>query len=155
MATFSDVRLAQPADEEPLMALLAEMHAETGIGRLDPARVRIAIRAGIGRQGGVVGVVRGPEGVEASIGLFIGSSWYSPDAHLFDLWSFVGEPHRRSPHAKSMILFAKQAAVDLGLPLVMTVVSNESTARKERLFERQMPRSGSIYTFNNGTPVAA
>lgn len=150
-ADFSDVRLAHPADQEPLVALLEEMHRETGIGRFDADRVRLALQAGIMRQGGVVGVVRGRDGVEASIGLFMGQTWYSSDRHLFDLWAFVSEPFRRTTHAKSMILFAKQAAIDLGLPLVMTVVTNEHTQRKERLFERQLPKAGSIFVYN-GAP---
>lgn len=151
---FSDVRLAMAWDAGPIIDLLEQMHAETGIGRFDRDRVLLAVQAGIARSGGVVGVVRGPDGVEATIGLFIGSSWYSADAHLFDLWSFVGEPYRRSAHAKSLLGFAKQAATDLRLPLIMTLVTNEHTARKERLFERQLPKSGSIFMYDGAQAPA-
>ncbi len=155
---LSEVRLAAEDDGAAIIQLLREMHGETGIGRFDPQRVAIAIIAGIARRGGVIGVIRSPgrgagRVIEASIGLFIGASWCSSDPHLFDLWSFVGEPYRRSTHQKAMIGFAKQAASDLGLPLVMTVVSNEATARKERLFERQLPKSGSLFIFNSPAPI--
>lgn len=152
---MADVRMATPADLDPLIELLREMHAETGIGRFDPERAQHAVVAGISRKGGVVGVVRSSEGiVEASIGLFIGLNWYSSDPHLFDLWSFVGEPYRKTTHAKLLIGFAKSAALDLGLPLMMTLITNERTQRKERLFERQMPKAGSVFAFNVGPPPA-
>lgn len=151
---FSEIRIAKDADEDALVELLEQMHGESGFGQLDPQRVRAAVRAGIARQGGIVGVVRGDAEVEATIGLFIGSSWYSRDPHLFDLWLYVGEPYRKSPHAKSLIMFAKQAALDLALPLVMTVISNQQTARKELLFERQIPKAGSLFLWNAPAPTA-
>ena len=104
---LSDVRLAAAEDAAALVQLMRQMHGEIGIGRFAAERAMIAITAGIARQGGVIGVIRGRSGIEASIGLFIGTGWCSGDPHLFDLWSFVGEPYRRSTHAKSMIHFAK------------------------------------------------
>lgn len=145
----SIIRMAHPTDADGISELLHEMHAETGMGRLDEDRVRYTIATGIARQGGVVGVVRGDDGhIEASIGLFIGNNWYSQDPHLFDLWAYVGVPYRKSTHAKSLIGFAKSAATTLNLPLMMTVIANGQTARKERLFERQLPKAGSLFLFN-------
>jgi hypothetical protein len=160
--TNSDVRLAVPADEGALVELLADMHAETGFGRFDPEVVTAVVRAGIERNGGLVGVIKNEQEIEGTIGLFLGGAnvlfgpqWCSRDPYIFDLWSFVAEPYRRSTHAKVLIQFAKNAALALQLPLMMTVVSNELTARKERLFERQMPRSGSLFMFNvPGAPAA-
>lgn len=144
---LSDVRLAAPGDEDSLVDMLQEMHRETGLGKFDPDMVHVAVQTGIARAGGVVGVIRGPEEIEATIGLFLGSSWYSREPHLFDLWSFVAESHRRTTHAKSLIQFAKWAAVELNMPLLMTLVTNEQTERKAKLFERQMPKAGSLFCF--------
>jgi len=147
----SIVRLASPDDDAELVELLHAMHAETGsLGRFDPEMVLYAVRAGIDRRGGLCGVIRSNDNrrIEATVGLFMGGSWYSRDYHLFDLWTFVPERYRKSSHAKALIEFAKNAAVELRLPLMMTtVVTDHQTARRERLFERELPRSGSVFLF--------
>lgn len=142
----STVRLAFPSDEESLVDLLRLKHVEDGVGSFDENRVRLTVHRGIARDFAMVGVIRGKERVEASIGLFVGGWWYSSDENLSDLWCFVHPEHRKSTHAKSLIEFAKWAATQLDRPLLMAALANETTARKVQLYERQFGKpAGSIF----------
>lgn len=145
-----EVETAVPADAPALLALLKLMHAETGMAPLDDLRVRQMIWRGVTQQEAVIGVIRGkgPRHIEGSIGLFTDRLWYSARDHLADFWNFVAEPHRKSTHAKNLIEFAKWAALTVDRPLVMSMMANERTAAKLRLYERQLPKAGALFVFN-------
>lgn len=146
------VECATPDDVSELMALLRLMHEEKGLAPWDETKVMGALRDGIGWKQGMIGVIRGPKMIEASIALFISSWWYSQAEHITDLWSFVHPDHRKSTHAKKLIEFAKEAATDLKRPLLMGVLNTEKTSAKVRLFRRQMPEAGSLFIFNGTLP---
>lgn len=152
---ISDIRLAHEEDEESLMVLLHEMHAENGMATLDEEKVRDVLHRMITRQGGVVLVIHGPDEIEAALGLAIGSWWYSQAHHLEDLFCFVRVGYRRSTHAKSLLEAAKHYALGLGLPLLMGVLSAEHTAAKVRLYRRQLPEAGALFVFNGVLPAPA
>jgi ABC-type transport system substrate-binding protein len=138
-----------------MMVLLREMHAENGLAPMDESMVRAALDRGINRDRAVIGVIRGDGVIEASIGLFVGSWWYSQSQHCEDLWNFVSEPYRKSEHAKSLLQWAKYAAGFLEKPLLMGVLSNERTQAKIRLYERQLgPQIGALFVVR-ASPVAA
>lgn len=131
-----------------MMAFLRIAHAENGMpfAPMDEDKVRAVLKRGIARDHGIIGVIRGKDYIEASIGLFVGTWWYT-DAnhmHLEDFWCFVHPDHRKSRHAKDMLAFAKWASHKLQYPLLVGVLSNERTAQKVRLYQRQL-----------GSPVGA
>lgn len=144
--------MAVEGDKEALLDLLRLKHDEDGIGSFDRSKVMLSIERGTVRFRAMIGVVRGRIGIEASIGLFMGSPWDSSDDHLTDRWMFVHPDYRRSEHAKNLLIFAKRAAIELGFPLVMTTMLNETTANKAKLYERQLPRAGELFVYN--PPVA-
>jgi GNAT superfamily N-acetyltransferase len=150
----SDVTLAMPEDEESLMDILRLRHQEDGVGDFDEISVRARVQLGIFRHQGNIGVIRKNGIIEASIGLFLTSFWYGQQQHLSDYWNYVREPYRRSTHAKHLLMFAKAYAEGLGIPLVMAKLSNDKTEPMIRLYERQLPRSGAVFVFNNVKSVA-
>lgn len=152
----SEVTLALPSDEGAIMDLLRVRHQEEGVGSFDDECVLLTLRRGIYRNFAMVGVVRGKGGaVEASIGLYVDQPWYSKEGYLSDRWAVVGVGFRKSEHAKSMLQFAKWAATELGFPLVMTMIQNEATEGKTKLYERQLPKAGSLFIFKPELQPAA
>lgn len=146
------VRLAHPLDASGLIGLLQESHEESGsFGEFSPYKASALIAMGIAREGGIIGVIGQPGRIEASIGLFLTTAPLSNDAYITDMWCLVETPYRRSTRAKTLMEFAKWASNELGRPLVMQAISNEKTARKVELMERQLPKAGSLFVYE---PVA-
>jgi hypothetical protein len=148
-----DVRLARPEDEPALMAMLEARHQEDGIGTFSIAKSRMAIKKGLMRDYGYIGVIRNAKTIEASIGLFVTTPWDSEDPILTDSWAYVRPEFRRSTNAKNLIEFAKWASTQLGVPLFMTKVKNEQTSGMTRLYARQLPECGSLFLYDPNAPV--
>lgn len=139
------ISIATPYDETELVSLLRLKHMEDGgMASFDDARVRATLRRGIDRQMAIIGVIRGPVAIEASIGLYISGWWYSDQSHLSDLWNFVAPAYRRSAHAKTLLEFAKWVAGMLDKPLLMHEVLNDKTINKIKLMERQLGKQDGV-----------
>jgi GNAT superfamily N-acetyltransferase len=138
------VRLAKPEDEDEIFAICTLLHAENGIFRMDEGKVRDRIHECLHQRGGIMGVVGEPGEIEAVICLTLGQAWYSSEWTLDEHFAFVLPNHRRSDNAKELIVFAKACAQQLGLPLMIGIISNERTEAKVRLYQRQL-----------GTPAGA
>lgn len=143
--SFAGVRMARPEDEDSIYALLMLLWKENGLFELTEAKVREAIRKATERRGGIIGVIEGPNGLEASVGLHLEQLWYSDDWWLVEYWNFVREEYRRSTHARRLIEFSKWCADNLGLDLFMGIVTNERTEAKVRLYRRQLPYVGGFF----------
>lgn len=155
----AEVRIGVPADEEPMMVLLRQMHAENGMSPWDEAKVLDILRRGLWRNYALIGVIHGPKEIEASIGIFSGTMWYSSEQHLEDLWSFVHPDHRRTAtgkdsHAKKLLDFAKVASNELNRPLLMGIINTEQTAAKIRLYRRCFGDPfGAMFMINANLPA--
>ena len=141
------VKPAAPHDEREIVDLLRVKHIEDGLGKFDEEKVRLTVQRGLARDFSVIGVIRGKEVIEASVGLYITEPWDARDQILSDLWCYGAEPYRKSTHAKHLLEFAKWAARELEKPLMISCVTNEATARKESFFARHLPRGGSFFIF--------
>lgn len=86
---------------------------------------------------GVIGVIR-KEVIEGIIIMTFGQHWYTEAWTLEEVANYVLPEFRRSTHAKEMIKFGMRAADELGIPLVIGVVSNERTKAKMELYKRQL-----------------
>ena len=84
------------------------------------------------------------------IGIQLDQPWYSSDWMLVELFNFVHPAHRRSTHAKSLIGHAKGYADQLGIPLVIGIISNHRTEAKVRLYRRMLPKAGEFFTYRPG-----
>jgi hypothetical protein len=150
-AVFSGVRLARPDDEAAVYALLLDLHGENALGSLAPAKVEAMLRRGTRGEGGVIGIIDGPRGIEASIGLVMTQWWYSEEWHLEEMWNFVHPDHRRSTHAKKLVEFAKWTSDRLGVPLLLGILTRHRLLPKMRLLQRQMPQVGALFLHNADT----
>jgi hypothetical protein len=147
-----NIRLATLADEEEIMSICRRLHDENGVFPMSDAKVRDMLRRAFNKQGGIIGVIGAPGHIEALICLILYQNWYSEQWYLNELFNYVLPEYRRSENAKELIIFAKACALDLRLPLMIGVLSNERTEAKVRLYQRQLgPASGAFFLVNGQT----
>ena len=132
------IRVATPDDFDDIVALIGLMHVENGRAPLSASKVERLAARGTNRDKAIVGVIGAPGAIEASIGLFIESFWYSDAPLLGDLWNFVHPDHRRSTHAKTLIDWAKSMSDAMDIPLGMGVMSISRIPQKVALYERRL-----------------
>lgn len=81
----------------------------------------------------------------------LGSVWYSDQTVLEELSSFVLPEFRRSNNAKDLIDFAKGCAKQIGVPLIIGIVSNHRTQAKVELYRRRLGApAGAFFLANVG-----
>ena len=144
------VRLAAPKDEEKILDLLMLMHEENGLFEMDNDSVREMVRKVLNRENGIIGVIDAEEEIEAAVCLVIDKLWYAKTWCLNDVFNFVAPKYRRSTRAKSLISFAKSYSDQVGIPLLMGIVSNVRTEAKIKLLERQLQKAGAFFIYNYG-----
>lgn len=111
---MSIVRLAGPADEAALFALLMKYKADnSAFGfQVDDARVAEHVLLGTRGQGGLHGVIDAPDKPGAfagSIGIIFDRFWFSSDWGLGVIWLFVDPPYRPGTHyADALVAWAKE-----------------------------------------------
>lgn len=149
MLTTSPVRKATPADKPELMELCRALHAENAMFAMNEDKVSKMLDRAFTGQGAIIGAL-GPTGaIQGSIYLLITSFWYSDEFCLEELYSYVLEQHRKSENAKHLITFAKRCSTELGIPLVIGVVSNVRTQAKVGLYKRQLSEPvGAYFAYN-------
>ncbi len=137
------VRLATKAEEEDLMEMCREIHAENGLVSMDENKVRDMLNRAFNREGGIVGVIGKPGSLEAVIMIVMTSQWSSSDTHLEELFAYVRRPYRtrfkgentiKMPHAEALVRFAKKCSDEIGVPLIIGIVTNNRMAGKVRLY---------------------
>ena len=153
-SSFAGVRVAKSDDEQPIFDMLVKLHEENSLFKMNPDKVwkvihratRPDIRTG---DVGIIGVIDGPKGgLEASVGFFADSFWYTDEFMLTEYWTFVLEQFRRSTHAKRLIEFGKWAALRLRVPYHTGIISNIRTEAKVRLYKRQLDYFGGFFFYN-------
>jgi len=130
------VRIATKADEPEIIRLLHLMHAEGGMLPLDLGRAREMFAQAFDRKGGIMGVIGGPGNIKAMIYLFMSKYWYTNADHLEEVFNFVSPEHRKAGYGKDLIVFAKECADKICVPLVIGVLTNQRMEEKVRLYRR-------------------
>jgi GNAT superfamily N-acetyltransferase len=146
------VRTAIQEDIPSLLNLGRMLHEENAISDWSEDCIRAAVNKAVAGDRSLMAVI-GPVGRPvAMIHLFIGNFWYSRNPHLEELYTYVHPAHRRSNYAKMLIEFAKRAADQLKMPLLIGVVSNHRTDAKIALYKRRLgPISGAYWLYNGKT----
>lgn len=151
----SPVRRATAADEEELMEICRALHAENGLFAMNEQKVRDMLGRAFTNQGAIIGAI-GPKGsIQGAIYMLISNFWYSNDWHLEELFSYVLPQYRRTSNAKDLITFAKRCSDELGIPLVIGVISNERTAAKVGLYQRQLDKPAGAFFFHRPASAVA
>lgn len=149
------VHIGERKDEEELMALCRQLASENGMFAVNEDKVRAMLRKAFDRQGGILGVIGEPGKIEAMIYLHVISFWYSDKPVLEELFAYVGPKYRKSKNAVELMQFAKFCADDINLPLFIGVISNERTAGKVRLYQRQFATPvGNFFVYNKSSAHA-
>lgn len=158
MSTPSIVRRALPEDRDGVWRLLDLLHAENGMFMMSKDKInwlldRVlnpeSIPEGDTLTRGFMGVI-GPVGaLEGFILMVLGSFWYSDNIILEEYANFVHPDHRRSNHAKVLLAYSRHISDQVGIPLVVGIISNIRTAAKVRLYRRQLPEAGSFFIYNS------
>lgn len=147
------VRKAQPSDEAKLYAHLMGLHEENGLAPVSEAKVLEEIRRATETRGGIIGLIDGDNGIEASIGLTLSSFWYTDDFHLQERWVYVTPPYRRLDHAKRLLVFGKwvkdemSKAAGIEIPLFLGILTRKKLEGKMRLYQRQFPQVGALFAY--------
>lgn len=140
-----EVVLGQPSDFDEVFDVFAEGYRENAIYALDLQKACAWLLMGLHRQNSCIGLIRGPKGIEAMCAVYLASYWYSDEYFVEEVFNYVRFDHRRTTHAKHLIQFAKWFAESLGKPLLMGILTTSRLAAKERLYERQIPKVGSLF----------
>lgn len=145
-------RLAGPADADSLFNLCCSLWEENGLFKMSEVKVRRFIECATDpnsrRQNdpiSIIGVIGEPGKIEASLALAVVQNWYSDDWHVEELWNFVRPDKRKSCHAKSLIEYSKKTAQELGLPLMIGILSADRTEGKIRMYSRQLGAPSGAY----------
>lgn len=153
MLTTSPVRKAVPADGPELMEICRELHAENGMFEMDDTKVVSMLERAFKQQGAIIGALGKTGQIEGAIFMLISSFWYTNDYCLEELFNYVRPEYRRSTNAKELINFGKRCSDEIGVPLVIGVVSNERTKAKVGLYQRQLSDPCGAYFLHR--PVGA
>lgn len=152
MSELLTPRLAGPADAESLYGLCRLLWEENGLFPMSEIKVRrmieIAVCPAVKTEVEPITIIGalGPVGnIEASLALCITQNWYSDAWHVEELWNFVRPDCRRSNHAKSLIEYSKTVQAQIGLPLMIGILSNDRTQEKVRLYSRRLGAPAGAY----------
>ena len=137
-AELPEVRIAQPADEDEVMAMCRRLWSENGIFSFDDEKVRKLLHRCFNKEGTIVGVIGEPGHIEASTCLGIGDFYYTGDWHLEEFWNFVDVEYRRSKNADALIEFGKKCSDSMGIPFFTGIITAKQMAGKVRLYRRRL-----------------
>lgn len=149
------IRLATPADVHDVMSLALSACDENGFVDPNPEKLLAEIWPALNRDHGLVGII-GKEGQkpEGAILLRIGTMWYSDSQVLEEKAIFIHPDYRsaKGGRARKLCEFSKQVSDNLGIPLIIGVLSNSRTEAKVKLYERQFGKpSGAYFLYNAKT----
>jgi hypothetical protein len=149
------IRVGGPDDVHDIMDLALSACDENGFVQPAAQKLLQEIWPALNHDHGLVGII-GEKGQkpEGAVLLRIGTMWYS-DQNVVEEKAIFIHPDFRSAkggRARRLVEFSKQVSDDLGLPLVIGVLSNHRTEAKVRLYERQFGRpSGAFWLYNAKT----
>ena len=133
------VRIGTPDDVHAIMDLSIMACSENGVSSPNPERVLYELWPSLHCDGGIVGVIGNPGAqLEGFVLLRMGTLWYSDSPIVEERIVFVHPKYRsaKGGRARKLCEFSKKTADELGMPLVIGIVSNSRTKSKVRLYER-------------------
>lgn len=149
------VRIGTPEDLPGCMDLFIQANEENGIDELDPEKLFGIVWPSLHQDNGLVGVIgepgQPPEGV---ILLRIEQLWYSNAPVIAEKLVFVHPQFRsaKGGRAKKLCEFSKRVSDEMGIPLIIGVVSTDRTKGKVRLYERVFGNpAGAFFLYGSKT----
>jgi hypothetical protein len=143
------VRIAGEGDRQRLWDNLMLAAHENAMAPVYDECVEPVVDNLIAHKSGVAGVIDGTTAFAGSVGLTFAQFWYSKEWHIEEMWCFVHPDYRRGSqnrgHIKALLDFSKWWANEMGMPLLMGVLSEKRTEGKVRLYQRSMPMKGALF----------
>lgn len=148
-----EVRIASPGDEDQIFALWLLLAQESALAPINEHKVRALIRRAIGRDNMVIGIIEKNEEIIATVCLTVAQPWYSESWYCEEIDTFVHPDHRRGSanYAQKLIQFSKWWAEQMGMPLIMSILSTKRTLGKIRLYMRSLPLVGGVFMWRGTT----
>lgn len=149
----ASVRVATHADERAIFDLFMMAAQENAMAPVCEAKVVEAIQTATNRRGAIIGVIDGDRNdLAGAVGLIMAPFWYSAQWHCEELLNFVHPDYRQGERkcAKHLLEFAKWWADQLGMSLLMGVLSHKRTEGKVRLYRRSLPFAGALFLYRGG-----
>jgi hypothetical protein len=150
------IRVATPEDLDDIMKIAMMAVEENGFVQPNPERLLQDIWPSLHLDEGVIGAI-GPKGtkkIEGVVLLRIGNLWYSDEKAVEEKAIFVAPEYRsaKGGRAKRLCEFSKKVSDELGLPLMIGVLSNQRTAGKIKMYQRIFGEpSGAFFLYNART----
>lgn len=148
------VRVGTPDDLDAMMAIAMMATEENAAIPPEPMKLLEDMWAALNLHHGIVGIVGEPgEQIEGAVLLRIGSLWYSSAECVEEKAVFVHPDFRaaKGSRARALIEFSKKTADELGLPLLMGILSTERTRAKIALYQRQFGEPAGVYFLYGAT----
>lgn len=157
-----NVRAAVPEDEDALIELCRELHAENAPHSFSVDKVREVIRQATRPSNyhntirciGVIGEPKAP--LQGAIHLVGHQDWYTEDWSLFEVFNFVRQPYRAgTTNARDLVAWACCISDGLRMKMLIGIISNHRTEAKMRLYQRLLgPQIGAFF-MHDGTRGSA
>jgi GNAT superfamily N-acetyltransferase len=149
------IRIGTQEDIHEMMDLALMACTENGFVNTDKGKLLNELWQALSMNYGMIGII-GREGgpIEGAILLRIGPMWYSHDMVVEEKAIFIHPDHRgaKDGRARKLVEFAKKTADELGIPLLIGVLSNKRTEGKIKLYERQLGKpSGAFFLYGAKT----
>jgi len=146
-----NIRAGVPDDIHQLMELAMDASRELAFVKPDPEKILADIWAALHQEDGIVGVI-GEIGkqIEGAVLLRVGAMWYSSEKVLEERGIFIHPDFRssRAHRGRRLCEFSKRVADQLGMPLIIGILSNDRLEAKARLYERQFGKpSGTVFLY--------
>jgi hypothetical protein len=149
------LRLGTPEDMREVMDLAIAAAKENALLTANQMLLVQAIWPALNQSHGLVGCI-GKEGgeIEGMVVLNIGTLFYSDEMCVEERVVFVKPEHRaaKGGRARKLLEFSQSVAAQLGLPLLIGVLSSEHTKQKVELYRRVFGEpSGSFWVVGRKT----
>ena len=133
------IRTATTGDMDEIMRLAMSACEENGFLNPNPAKLAAEIWPALNQDHGVCFVIGKAGGaIEGLVLLRIGSMWYSDAIVVEEKAVFIYPEFRaaKGGRARKLVEQSKRVADELGIPLIIGVLSNSRTAAKVRMYTR-------------------
>jgi len=135
-----EIRVGTPEDLDAIMEIAMMACEENGFVKPSYDRLLSDIWPALNLDNGIMGLI-GPKGtkeVQGAVLLRVGHMWYSDNQCLDEKAIFIRPEYRsaKGGRARKLCEFSKRAADEVGLPLIIGVLSNYRTEGKIRMYRR-------------------
>ena len=139
------VRTGNPLDIHPVMKQALAACEENSLTTVNPTKLLGEVWASLNLDNGIMGLI-GTDPIEAGILLRVEPLFYSDEKCLLERAIFVNPDYRRGgSRARLLCEWAKKAAEDLRLPLIIGILSSTRVEAKIKLYERQFGEPSGAY----------